>query len=108
MVTFTSAQLDAWIAGAFLPFLRLLALFSAAPILSHKSFPARSRVALAAPVRTVSLRNTASPTLICVPPSPETRTTSFCTTAASPTRAGACARAKPICDETQMVSAARV
>lgn len=48
MVTFTAAQLDAWIAGAFLPFLRLLALFSAAPILSHRSFPARSRVALAA------------------------------------------------------------
>jgi flagellar biosynthetic protein FliR len=48
VVTFTSVQIDTWVAGAFLPFLRLLALFSTAPILSHRSFPARSRVALAA------------------------------------------------------------
>jgi hypothetical protein len=65
-----------------------------------------SRVALLAPVRTVSLRSTASPTLIWVPPEPATRITSFCTTAASPTRAGACAQALPISDETQIVSAA--
>ncbi len=48
MMTFTQAQLDAWLAGAFLPFIRILALFSAAPLLSHKSFPPRARVALAA------------------------------------------------------------
>lgn len=48
MMTFTQAQLDAWLAGAFLPFVRILALFSAAPVLSHKSFPGRNRVALAA------------------------------------------------------------
>jgi hypothetical protein len=42
-------------------------------------------------VRTVSLRSTASPTLIWLPPDPETRITSFYTTAASPTREGACA-----------------
>jgi len=36
------------VALGLLPFLRLLALFSAAPILSSRSFPARSRIALAA------------------------------------------------------------
>jgi len=46
--------------------------------------------------------------LIWVPPEPETRITSFCTTAASPTRAGACAHALLISDETQIVSAARM
>ncbi len=47
MVTFSQVQLDAWLAGALLPFIRILALFSAAPLLSHKSFPVRARVALA-------------------------------------------------------------
>ena len=50
MVTFSQVQLDAWLAGALLPFIRILALFSAAPLLSHKSFPARARVALAAAI----------------------------------------------------------
>lgn len=50
MVTFTSAQIDAWVIGALLPFLRILALFTAAPILSNRAFPTRIRVALAAAV----------------------------------------------------------
>ncbi len=50
MVTFTAGQLESWVAIGLLPFLRLLALFTAAPILSGRSFPARSRVALAAAV----------------------------------------------------------
>ena len=45
-----------------------------------------SRVALSAPVRTVSSRTTLSPTLIGVVPDGMTRTTSFLTTAASPMR----------------------
>ncbi len=48
MFSFSQAQLDIWLATGFLPFVRILALFSSAPILSHKSFPARARVALAA------------------------------------------------------------
>ncbi len=48
MVVFTQAQLDVWLATFLLPFFRILALFSAAPILSHRSFSARGRVALAA------------------------------------------------------------
>ena len=48
MVTFSQLQLDTWLAGVLLPFIRVLALFSAAPLLSHRSFPARARVAAAA------------------------------------------------------------
>src|SRR6267142_1291661 len=56
-----------------------------------------SRAALSRPVRTISSRSTPSPTLIWLVAGPTTRTTSFLTTAASPTRAGAYAglAAKP-------------
>ncbi len=47
MVTFTQQALDAWLAGFFLPFVRILALFSAAPLFSHHSIPTRARVAAA-------------------------------------------------------------
>lgn len=47
MVAFSQVQLDAWLAGLLLPFLRVLALFSAAPLLSHRSVPMRARVAAA-------------------------------------------------------------
>lgn len=47
MLTFSQLQLETWLAAAFLPFVRVLALFSAAPILSHRSIPMRLRVALA-------------------------------------------------------------
>ena len=50
MFSWSQAQLDLWLAGYFLPFIRVLALFSAAPLLSHKSFPQRARVALAAAI----------------------------------------------------------
>lgn len=53
MFTFTSAQIDMWLATGLLPFIRLLALFSAAPLLSHRSFPARSRIVLAAAITVV-------------------------------------------------------
>lgn len=45
MVTFSQLQLDTWLSGLLLPFLRILALFSAAPLLSHRSLPMRARVA---------------------------------------------------------------
>jgi flagellar biosynthesis protein FliR len=47
MLVFSQLQLDAWLAGLLLPFLRVLALFSAAPLLSHRSVPARARIAIA-------------------------------------------------------------
>jgi flagellar biosynthetic protein FliR len=46
MVAFTDAQLQAWLAAFFLPFCRILALFTAAPVLSLRSVPARARVGL--------------------------------------------------------------
>ncbi len=54
MFTFSQAQLDLWLATGLLPFVRILALFSAAPLLSHRAFPARARVALAAAIAFVA------------------------------------------------------
>lgn len=53
MVTFSAYQLETWLAGVLLPFLRVLALFSAAPLLSHRSLPARARVAAAGAIAVV-------------------------------------------------------
>ena len=47
MITFTEAQIVAWLSPMMWPFLRVLALFSSAPVLSSKSFPARARIGLA-------------------------------------------------------------
>lgn len=52
MISFTSAQLDVWFAAIFAnyfwPFVRILALFSSAPLLYHKAIPHRLKIALAA------------------------------------------------------------
>ena len=47
MLTFTEAQVMAWVSPVFWPFLRILAVFSSAPIFSARSVPMRTRVALA-------------------------------------------------------------
>jgi len=47
MVTFTEAQFMAWVSPVFWPFIRVLAVFSSAPIFSARSVPLRTRVALA-------------------------------------------------------------
>ena len=47
MITFTEAQIMAWVSPVFWPFLRILAVFSSAPIFSSRSVPVRTRVALA-------------------------------------------------------------
>lgn len=47
MITFSEAQLVAWISPILWPFLRVLALFTAMPILSMRAVPMRARVALA-------------------------------------------------------------
>lgn len=47
MITFTEAQLLAWISPVIWPFLRVLAVFTAAPVFSSKAFPLRARIALA-------------------------------------------------------------
>lgn len=47
MITFTEAQLMAWVTPIFWPFLRVLAVFTSAPVFSSRAFTVRSRIALA-------------------------------------------------------------
>ena len=47
MISISEAQLVAWISPILWPFLRILAVFTAAPILSSRAFPVRARIALA-------------------------------------------------------------
>src|SRR5437868_301716 len=47
MLTFTEAQVFAWISPILWPFLRVLALFGAMPVLGQRMVPVRLRVALA-------------------------------------------------------------
>ena len=46
MVTFDEAQIMAWLTPLFWPFLRVLAVFSVAPVLSSRVFPVRARIGL--------------------------------------------------------------
>jgi flagellar biosynthetic protein FliR len=46
-LTFSEAQLMGWIAPIFWPFLRILGVFSAAPLFSSRSVPVRTRIGLA-------------------------------------------------------------
>jgi flagellar biosynthesis protein FliR len=48
MISFTEAQLSAWLAPLIWPFLRALALFTALPVLGSRTVPTRVRIALAA------------------------------------------------------------
>ena len=47
MITFTEAQLVAWLSPLVWPFVRVLALISALPVLGQRMVPARVRIALA-------------------------------------------------------------
>lgn len=47
MLTFTEAQLVAWVSPILWPFLRVLAVFTSAPVFSSRVFPVRARIALA-------------------------------------------------------------
>lgn len=47
MLTFTEAQVFAWLSPLLWPFLRVLALFTAMPLLSQRAVPVRARIALA-------------------------------------------------------------
>lgn len=47
MITFSAADVEAWIAAFGYPFLRILALMSSAPLFSHASVPVPLRVGLA-------------------------------------------------------------
>lgn len=47
MITITEAQILAWVSPILWPFLRVLAVFTAAPIFSSRAFPLRARIGLA-------------------------------------------------------------
>ncbi|RZL52153.1 MAG: flagellar biosynthetic protein FliR [Variovorax sp.] len=47
MLTFTEAQLMAWLTPVLWPFLRVLGVFTTAPIFSSRAFPIRARIGLA-------------------------------------------------------------
>jgi flagellar biosynthetic protein FliR len=53
MISFTDAQLSAWFGAVFWPLTRVLALFAAAPVLSHRALPLRVKVALGLAVTAV-------------------------------------------------------
>ena len=47
MISISEAQLVAWVSPILWPFLRVLAVFTAAPVFSSRAFPLRARIALA-------------------------------------------------------------
>ena len=47
MISISEAQLAAWLSPVFWPFIRVLAVFSSAPVFSTRSFPVRARIGLA-------------------------------------------------------------
>jgi flagellar biosynthetic protein FliR len=47
VITITEAQILAWVSPILWPFLRVLAVFTAAPIFSSRAFPLRARIGLA-------------------------------------------------------------
>jgi len=47
MITFTEAQFMAWLSPVLWPFLRVLGLFTTAPVFSARAFPVRARIGLA-------------------------------------------------------------
>lgn len=47
MISISEAQLAAWASPIFWPFLRVLAVFTTAPVFSSRAFPTRAKVALA-------------------------------------------------------------
>jgi flagellar biosynthetic protein FliR len=47
VISITEAQFAAWISPYFWPFLRVLAVFTAAPVFSSRAFPLRAKIALA-------------------------------------------------------------
>jgi flagellar biosynthetic protein FliR len=63
MISVTEAQLSAWYGAVFWPLARVLALFSVAPLLSHRAIPARIKVALALGIALVLMPNLAAPPL---------------------------------------------
>jgi flagellar biosynthesis protein FliR len=61
MITFTSEQLAAWYGAVFWPMVRVLALISVAPLLSHRAVPVRMKIALALSITVLLVPQVQSP-----------------------------------------------
>jgi flagellar biosynthetic protein FliR len=61
MITFTSAQLSAWYGALFWPLVRVLALLSTAPLLSHRAIPLRIKVGFGVAVSVIVMPTVHSP-----------------------------------------------
>ncbi|OGS90560.1 MAG: flagellar biosynthetic protein FliR [Gallionellales bacterium GWA2_60_18] len=63
MISFTSAQLDAWLAALLFPLTRILAMVASSPVLGNKQVPARVKIGLS-----VMLAIIIAPTIGPMPP----------------------------------------
>lgn len=63
MISFTEAQLSAWYGMLFWPLVRVLALMSTAPLLSHRAIPLRVKVALGVAIALVLAPHVQAPPL---------------------------------------------
>ena len=63
MLSVTSDQLFTWMSAFLWPFIRILALITTAPVISHRSIPARVKIGLA-----VAIAIIVAPTLPAAPP----------------------------------------
>ncbi|HXU93144.1 MAG TPA: flagellar biosynthetic protein FliR [Gallionella sp.] len=63
MISFTSAQLDAWLAALIFPLTRILAMIASSPVLGNKQVPARVKIGLS-----VLLAIIIAPTIDAMPP----------------------------------------
>jgi flagellar biosynthetic protein FliR len=69
MFTFTSAQLDLWVGQWIWPFCRVMALFSVAPVLNHRSLPAPIKIMLSLAIAALLAPNLAGPVVSLSSPS---------------------------------------
>lgn len=65
MISFTSAQLDVWLATLIFPLTRILAMIASSPVLGNKQVPARVKIGLS-----VLLAIIIAPTIAPMPPVP--------------------------------------
>ena len=63
MISFTETQLSAWYGAVFWPLVRVLALFSVAPVLSHRAVPVRVKLMLGFLVTLLLVPNLNAPPL---------------------------------------------
>lgn len=62
MLSISLGQMELWLSALFWPFIRMLALFMSAPVLSHRAIPARVKVGLALAIAVVVAPAATDPT----------------------------------------------